>query len=222
MATAGGCAPNPKKYLRGMHPNARSPRIKAMPHSSSLSATALGVPGRTETQAQTTAALRRCAQGDRPALRVVFDNEAAAMLGIAYRILRRRDLAEEIVQEAFVRVWRNAASYDPELGSVRSWLFAIVRNLALNALRDGRRELPLGDDAAGSEHEAHSMSGRLAENSALRRCLERLDENRRSCLLLAYVGGFSHGEIAGRLGAPLGTVKAWIRRGLQALRECMG
>lgn len=144
------------------------------------------------------------------------------MLGIATRILRRRDVAEEIVQEAFVRIWRNAASYDPELGSARSWLYAIVRNLALNALRDGKRELPLGDEFINNAQEAESTMGRLAESSALRRCLERLDEARRTTLLLAYVGGFSHGEIAGRLGAPLGTVKTWIRRGLLSLRECMG
>lgn len=172
--------------------------------------------------AQTAAALQRCAKGDRPALRVVFENEAASMLGVAYRILRRRDLAEEIVQEAFVRVWRSAASYNPALGSPRSWLNAIVRNLALNALRNGKREMPLGEAIAAKAEEAEGSMARLAENSALRRCIERLDDNKRACLLLAYVGGFSHGEIAGRLQTPLGTVKAWIRRGLLSLRECMG
>lgn len=181
------------------------------------------LPDKPSTQAkETAAALRRCAQGDRPALRVVFENEASAMLGVAYRILRRRDLAEEIVQDAFVRVWQKAASYDPELGSPRSWLNAIARNLALNALRDGRRELPLNEEIADRQRHAEEGATCLAENSALRRCLEGLDETRRACLLLAYVGGFSHGEIAGRLQAPLGTVKAWIRRGLLSLRECMG
>jgi RNA polymerase sigma-70 factor (ECF subfamily) len=172
--------------------------------------------------AETAAALTRCAQGDRAALRVLFDTEAGRMLGIAWRILRRRDLAEEVVQDAFVRIWRKAGTYDPELGSARSWLYAIVRNLALNALRDGRHEILSDEDGLEPSLAPQDVLGQLAENSALRRCLARLDENRRNCLLLAYVGGFTHGEIAGRLDVPLGTVKAWIRRGLLSLRKCLG
>jgi RNA polymerase sigma-70 factor (ECF subfamily) len=174
--------------------------------------------------AETTAALTRCAQGDRMALRVLFDNEAGRMIGIALRILRRRDLAEEVVQEAFVRIWRNAGRYEADLGSARSWIYAIVRNLALNVVRDGRREILVDDSSVDLDRhgsETPDVLGQLSDSSALRRCLERLDENRRASLLLAYVGGFSHGEIAGRLRVPLGTVKAWIRRGLLALRECL-
>lgn len=158
------------------------------------------------------------------ALRVLFDNEAGRMIGIALRILRRHDLAEEVVQEAFVRIWRNAGRYDADLGSARSWIHAIVRNLALNVVRDGRREILADDSAIDLERhgsETPDVLGQLSDSSALRRCLERLDDNRRASLLLAYVGGFSHGEIAGRLRVPLGTVKAWIRRGLLALRECL-
>ncbi|MGE0660990.1 MAG: sigma-70 family RNA polymerase sigma factor [Reyranellaceae bacterium] len=180
---------------------------------------------RDDTQAaETAAALARCASGDRLALRILFDNESGRMLAVAHRILRRRDLAEEIVQEAFVRIWRGAVAFDPSLGSPRSWIYAIVRNLALNAVRDGRREI-LSDDGAvevdARASESIDVLDHMTEASALRRCLERLDDNRRNSLLLAYVGGFSHGEIAGRLRVPLGTVKAWIRRGLLALRECL-
>ena len=184
-----------------------------------------GLASQDSTQAtETAAALARCAQGDRLALRVLFDNEAGRMIGIAQRILRRRDLAEEVVQEAFVRIWRNASAYDAALGSPRSWLYAIVRNLALNAVRDGRREILTDEGVAELDNralEATDVLGRMAEASALRRCLEQLDDNRRNSLMLAYVGGFSQGEIAGRLRVPLGTVKAWIRRGLLTLRECL-
>lgn len=171
------------------------------------------------------ALLRRCAAGDRAALKALYDAEAAAMIGIAARIVRRRDLAEEVVQDAFVQIWRKAASYDAALGPGRAWVFAIVRNRALNVIRDGRREeLAEAEDLdlmreASSDHE--DVFERLADNSALRRCLQRLDRARRASLLLAYVGGYSHGEIAGRLGVPLGTVKAWIRRSLLSLKECM-
>lgn len=147
------------------------------------------------------------------------------MVAVAQRILRRRDLAEDAVQEAFLRIWRQAGRYDPALGSPRAWIYTILRNLALNLLRDGAREEPVEDErlmALGEGQEAgEDALGRLAEDSALRRCLERLEPPRRASILLAYVEGLSHGEIAGRLGLPLGTVKAWIRRSLLALRECM-
>ena len=169
-------------------------------------------------------AIRACAAEDPEALRRLYDREAAPMLGVAMRIVRRRDLAEEVVHDAFVQIWRKAHQFDPHLGSGRTWLYAIVRNRALNLVRDRSRE----DFVDGIELEAMSdqldqedLLARLPERDALRRCLESLEKPRRTSLLLAYVGGFSHGEIAGRLGVPLGTVKAWIRRSLSALRECM-
>jgi len=178
-----------------------------------------------EAAADDIGALRAVATGDRRALRALYDREAPRMIGIAQRIVRRRELAEEAVQEAFIRIWNRASDYDPSLGSPRAWMYTIVRRLALNMVRDGRREDLVDDDAlaaladAGAPHD--EALARLADGSALRRCLERLDSKRRDSLVLAYVGGLSHGEIAGRLGIPLGTVKAWIRRSLLALRECM-
>ena len=169
-------------------------------------------------------AIVKCGRGDRSALRAIYDRDAGLMLGAAHRILRRRELAEEAVQDAFVQIWSKASSFDPGRGaSARGWLFAIVRNRALNILRDGSREhltdaIPEAvDDAPGPE----AIVSGLSEASRLRRCLETIDKRRRDCLLLAYAHGLSHGEVAGRLGLPLGTVKAWIRRSLLSLRECM-
>ncbi|MFC7053724.1 sigma-70 family RNA polymerase sigma factor [Hansschlegelia quercus] len=169
-------------------------------------------------------ALASCARGDRSALKVIYDSETPVLLAVATRIVRRREVAEEVLQDAFVRIWRSASTYDPALGSGRAWVFAIVRNRALNQLRDDRHT-PV-DDAelesfAARDAEAAAAYDRLGETSALRRCLERLDPTRRNAILLAYVTGLTHGEIAGRLNAPLGTVKAWIRRSLLSLRECM-
>lgn len=169
-------------------------------------------------------ALARCGRGEREALRVIYDSECPAMIGVALRIVKRRELAEEVVQEAFVKIWRNAHRYDPALGPPKAWLYAIARNQALNVLRDGRRE-DLVDEVPedmGSAVEAYQAIERLPDASALRRCLEGLEPRRRVSLVMAYVDGFSHGEIAGRLAVPLGTVKAWIRRSLVALKECMG
>jgi RNA polymerase sigma-70 factor (ECF subfamily) len=170
------------------------------------------------------AALADCAKGDREALRMIYDREAATLLAVALRIVRRRDLAEEVVQDAFVQIWRRADSFDPARGSGRSWVYTVVRNRALNQLRDDRH-VPVEDgeleNFASRDEELDDAFERLAETNALRRCLGRLDPTRRKAVLLAYVSGLTHGEIAGRLGAPLGTVKAWIRRSLTSLRTCM-
>ncbi len=146
------------------------------------------------------------------------------MIGIAMRIVRRRDLAEEAVHEAFMRVWRSAKSFDPERGTPRQWLYAIARNCALTLLRDENRFAPTPDGEAPEPEQitADDALTRLPETGRLRQCLERLDLSKRTAVVLAYVHGLSHGEIAGRMAVPLGTAKSWTRRGLLSLQECMG
>jgi RNA polymerase sigma-70 factor (ECF subfamily) len=173
-------------------------------------------------EAQLAAAIARCAAGERSAMRVVYDIEAGRMIGVARRMLRRQDLAEEAVQDTFMRIWRAARSFDPARGSARTWLYAILRNCAISILRDEGRfdtDPDVGENAAPATENALA---RLPESSALRRCLEQLDGERRAVVVLAYVHGLSHGELAGRLGVPLGTVKSWVRRSLISLQECMG
>ncbi|MFB2554017.1 sigma-70 family RNA polymerase sigma factor [Ensifer soli] len=171
------------------------------------------------------ASLAACAAGDRSGLRRIFDMEASRLVAVAERIVRRRELAEEVVQEAFIRIWTHAHQYDASRGSARGWIYAIVRNRALNLIRDGRREYTSEEVETLQEQEATDevMAAwhRLDRNSRLYGCLGALDETRKRGILMAYVGGYSHGEIAGRLRLPLGTTKSWIRRGLAALRECM-
>jgi RNA polymerase sigma-70 factor, ECF subfamily len=172
-------------------------------------------------------ALGGCARGDKAALRLIFDSEGTRLMAIAQRILRRHDLAEEIVQDAFVQIWRKASSYSPDRGSARGWIYAIVRNRALNALRDGKRwELSDGETLERLQDAAQDtlptdLFEELDRESNLRKCLDQLDEKKRISILMAYVSGYTHGEIAGRLKVPLGTAKAWIKRGLSSLRECM-
>lgn len=172
-------------------------------------------------------ALAACARGERDGLKIIYDAEAARLVTVAFRILRRHDLAEEIVQEAFLRIWERAHQYERGRGSARGWVYAIVRNRALNALRDGKYEQlteagtleKLQDDS--QEIFATDLLREMDDGSRLRQCLGTLDEQRRHGIMMAYVLGYSHGEIAGRLKVPLGTAKAWIRRSLAALRECM-
>jgi RNA polymerase sigma factor (sigma-70 family) len=173
-----------------------------------------------EREAQLVAALARCAAGDRAALQMIYASEAPRMIGVARRILLRQDLAEEAVHDAFMRIWRGAAGFDPHRGSARGWLYAIVRNRALSIHRNEHRYDATDESALDIDCEA-TMT-RLPETSALRRCLERIDRPRRDVVVLAYAHGMSHGELAGRMKVPLGTVKSWVRRSLFALQECMG
>lgn len=169
--------------------------------------------------------LQRIANGERPAFESLFRLEAGRMLAVARRIVRRTELAEEVVQDVFVTVWRKAPQFDAAKGSARAWLTTIVRHRALNLLRDGARmdfhdpaTLTELGDRAGDAHVAYQA---LPPDNDLRRCLEQLAPERRDSIVMAYVVGFTHGEIASQLKAPVGTVKAWIRRGVLALKECL-
>lgn len=168
-----------------------------------------------------------CARGDRQALRRLYDQESPRLLGVALRIVRDRQAAEDVLHDAFVSIWTRAASFDATRGSGRGWMYTVVRHAALDAVRDGAREVNADEDTIealdsdafdpgiADAFELRQDMGRLHE------CLTRLDAPKRNSILYAYVDGFSHSEIAERLASPLGTVKAWIKRGMSALRECM-
>ena len=170
------------------------------------------------------AALSGCARGDRYALRAIYERERRWLMAVALRLVRRRELAEEVLNDAFLQIWSKAATYNPGLGSARGWIYTIVRHRALNVLRSAR-SAPESENERYEElltaHAAWRSEDHSAEHRALAQCLERLDEQRRQCLLLAFVDGYSHEQVAAQLKAPLGTIKSWIRRGLLALKECL-
>jgi len=171
------------------------------------------------------ALLEACAGGDRVALQRLYSLTAPQLFGLALGILRSRDLAEDVVQDSFLLVWRHARSFDRSRGTAMAWLGRIVRNQCFDALRRRGREAPLDDrlmerweDPAPSPAEAAGLS---QEARRLKVCLDELDASPRQSLLLAYYQGLTFEEVAGRLGAPLGTVKSWIRRSLIRLKECL-
>ncbi|MBD8095426.1 sigma-70 family RNA polymerase sigma factor [Pseudomonas fluorescens] len=166
------------------------------------------------------ACLAACARGDQRALRQLYAEDSSRLLGVALRIVRDKALAEDVVHDAFIKLWRGAGSFDPSRGSARGWVFSITRHLALNAVRNHSREVALSDEheQVAAAHDSFEFSAREGQ---VYRCLEQLDPTRRTCILHAYVDGYSHSEIARKLDTPLGTVKAWIKRSLVALRECM-
>lgn len=165
------------------------------------------------------------ARGDRSAFAALFEAEAGRLIAIARRIVRRQDLAEEAVQDGFVSAWQSAARFDPQRGSARAWLTTIVRNRALNLIRnDARLEFHDAEDVAAiGDRAADAMAAmnQLSDRDALKSCLDSLDEPKRQAILLCYVTGLDHGEVAATMKAPLGTIKSWIRRGVIALQECL-
>lgn len=138
--------------------------------------------------------------------------------------MSRSDLAEEVLQEAFVRIWHNASRYNENLSAPMTWMVNITRNLAIDQLRK-HREVPLTDDQADllidESPSAHEQLDSQREARALERCLDTLEGMQRKSIITAYFHGVSNTDLATQLAAPLGSVKSWIRRGMERLRRCL-
>lgn len=168
--------------------------------------------------------LARVAAGDRAALQALYKLQSVRLFGVAMAILRDRDAASDAVHDGFVNIARRAAQYDPEKGAAEAWLGSVVRHAALDIARRRGREIPTDDATLGDTPvEADQLETLAAgeEGARLRECLSALPEKNRQGIVLAFVHGLSHPQIAAKLELPLGTVKAWIRRGLLSLRECL-
>jgi RNA polymerase sigma-70 factor, ECF subfamily len=166
---------------------------------------------------QLAALLQSVADGDRKAFRALYDASAGRLLAIAMRILRDPQAAADAVQEAYLRIWRNAGRFEPAKGAPLAWMGVIARNAALDQV-DKRRpleQLEAAGDACLSVAPLEPPDARLGQ------CLKRLPENHARAIVTMYTYGLSHSELAEHLAVPLGTAKSWVRRGTDALRECM-
>ena len=164
------------------------------------------------------------ARGERDGLRAINQRQSVRLSGVANTVLRDRDQASDAVHHAFINIARRAGQFDPMRGTPEAWLAAVVRYAALDMLRARGRETPSDDPALGDtpvEPEALAALETQENGTRLKQCLEALPEKNRRGIVLAFVHGLSHPQNAERLELPLGTVKAWIRRGLLSLRECM-
>ena len=173
--------------------------------------------------------LHACALGRQAAFQELYREVSPQLFAVLLRILRRRDLAEEALQDALLSVWRNAGSYSAEKGAPMTWLVSICRYRALDMLRRDRREVSLEPALATSEDETAGLADEAAdpeliskaEERALEECMQRLNAGQQTSLRLAYVDGCTHEEIAARLKSPIGTIKSWVRRGLESLKRCL-
>lgn len=164
--------------------------------------------------------LARTALRDQRAFRQLYELAAPHLLGVSIRILGSRSLAEEALQDAFVQFWNNAGTFSATRAKAGTWMISIVRYRSLDLLRKSGRETPL-DEVPESALPTVEPDSAGDSEPGLDRCLNELADQQRSCISLAYVEGRSHQEISQKTGTPLGTVKSWIRRGLQQLKECL-
>jgi RNA polymerase sigma-70 factor (ECF subfamily) len=171
------------------------------------------------TLSETPALIRRLVSGDAQALCDIYDRYAGLVNALALRILRDAAEAEDVVQEVFVQIWRQASRFDPDRGSPEAWLCTIARTRALDRLRrrTARREEP--SEAAPAPV---VLAPRNEEALAVRKALEVLSSDQRRALELAYYEGLTQSEIATHLGEPLGTIKTRIRTAMIRLRETLG
>lgn len=177
------------------------------------------------------------AQGDHACFARIYQRTHTHLFGVAVRILGQGQAAEDVLQEAYVSIWKSAGSYRSEVGGqniqAMTWLIAIVRNKALDAYRARarRRESALPESgeveqdgiqvASGLAPSAMQLLEQASQALHIEGCMQTLDGSYRQSLALAYYQGLSHTEVATQMGAPLGSVKAWIRRGLEKLKGCL-
>jgi RNA polymerase sigma-70 factor, ECF subfamily len=167
-------------------------------------------------------------RGQASAFEVLYERHSQAAFSLAYRMVGSRGVAEDVVQEAFLAIWRSGGRYERSRGSVRTWLLGIVHNRAIDALRrsfvhDKRRASDEGlEEMLETGERTDVEAARHEEAATVRAALEHLPADQSQVIELAYFGGFTHTEIADMLQTPIGTIKGRMRLGLQKMRHALG
>ena len=172
------------------------------------------------------ALLKRVARKDRAAFAEVYKATSAKLYGVALRILKRRDIADEVLQEVYVRIWERAGDFNPDRASPISWMATIARNRALDEVRRKRpvaiEDHPEVQNLASDDESVLAAIMRSEDGRRLADCLTRLEPHRRHMVVLAYCEGLSRDELAAKYGQPVNTIKTWLRRSLASLKGCLG
>ena len=166
------------------------------------------------------------AKGDEAAFERLYVATRAKLYGVVLRILRRQELAEEIIQETYVKIWNSAGQFNPELASPITWMTSIARNRAIDLVRK-KSEVSIEEEPDAMEVAADSPDplARREMSEELKRLLEcvgRLEPDRQKLVLLAYYNGWSREQLAEKFGSPVNTIKTWLRRAMLDIRECLG
>jgi RNA polymerase sigma-70 factor (ECF subfamily) len=182
--------------------------------------------GRKNDQTRLVSALHLAASGNSSGLRLVYDLTSAKLFGICLRISGDRQAAEDILQDVYVKVWRRAAAFDTERASPISWLATIAHNAAIDWRRTQSRHDTLPDDETGAIADdaplADALLERDEENARLLACLDGLEATQSGAIRRAFLDGLTYQQLSDQTNTPLGTIKSWIRRGMQKLKECLG
>jgi RNA polymerase sigma-70 factor (ECF subfamily) len=177
-------------------------------------------------QAELVWLLAAVAKGDVAAFERLYEATRAKLYGVLLRILRRPDLAEEVMQETYLKVWKSADKFDPTVASPITWMVAMARNRAIDIVRKkGEASIEEEPAALGVAAETPAPLARREMTEELRRllsCLGKLDPEKQRIVLLAYYSGWSRDQLAQKLDIPVNTIKTWLRRSLLEIRECMG
>ena len=171
-------------------------------------------------------ALQQVAAGDKAALRHVYDQTSAKLLGVCLRILRDRDEAEDVLQDVYVSVWRRAGTFDPARGvSPITWLSTLARNRAIDRLRASKAHLARPLEFAAEAPDPSPLAGEVMERdqaaAQLHGCIGELEPQHAAYIRAAFFDGHTYTSLADAAGAPLGTMKSWVRRALLRLRSCL-
>lgn len=171
--------------------------------------------------------LARCALNDRNAFTRLYKATSAQLFGLILRIVKNPEVASEVLQEGYVKIWNRAGDFRADRARPMTWMGTIVRNQAIDVIRRSSHETMasepveelhwLADEAAGP----HDVVNQSQQDQALHHCINQLEGGQRHAMLLAYFSGLTHEQLAERLDTPLGTVKSWLRRGLLRLKQCL-
>lgn len=171
--------------------------------------------------------LVRCSKQDQLAFKQLYKQASPKLYSLALRLMQKPELAEDVLQESFIKIWQKADTYNVQKGKALTWMATVTRNKALDKLRSLKlksREMHSqyeGLEFASADLEPDHQEDLSQDMQRLRECLKQLQPAQRECILLSYYYGHSHQELSEKLDKPLGTVKAWIRRGLETLRPCL-
>ncbi len=178
------------------------------------------------TPAEVSGLLASVAKRDEAAFERLYEATSAKLFGVVLRILKRQDLAEEVIQDAYIKIWNSAGQFNPDLSSPITWMASIARNRAIDVVRKRSEisieEEPAAMDVASDTPDPLARKDMTEELKRILECVGQLEPQRQRLVLLAYYNGWSREQLAQKFDTPLNTVKTWLRRSMVEIRECLG